>query len=417
MRKRVLIVSLLLIIAALALPVSNLILGAPQVKLDGVGIDPGLAKIVPVIEKKCTNCHSTAGRMPFYGKLPVVRGIIEKDIRRGTRFLDLAEELGQAAVLETVLAKMERTTERGEMPPFRYRALHWDSSLGDAEREDIIAWARQTRRARYATADAPDGIKGDVLQPLPLQVSVDEKKARLGEKLYHDKRLSGDNTVSCASCHDLAKGGTDQLPVSVGIRGQKGPINSPTVFNAGFQIRQFWDGRAADLQEQAAGPVENPLEMGEKWDNVVAKLRSDPDFVATFTALYPEGVSKTTITHAIAEFERGLITPGSRFDRYLRGDQAALSAEEKRGHQLFVDRGCTVCHVGKLLGGASFELMGEQRDYFAERGNITEADNGRFNFTKKERDRHRFKVPTLRNVALTFPYFHDAFQKTLDAAM
>ena len=157
--------------------------------------------------------------------------------------------------------------------------------------------------------------------------------------------------------------------------------------------------------------------MGEKWDNVVAKLRADPELVAAVTAAYPDGVSKASITHAIAEFERGLDHPGIEVRPLPARRSGGAGSEEKRGHQLFVDNGCAVCHVGKLLGGASFELMGEQRDYFAERGNLTEADNGRFNFTKKERDRHRFKVPTLRDVALTFPYFHDASRQTLDAAV
>jgi len=205
--------------------------------------------------------------------------------------------------------------------------------------------------------------------------------------------------------------------VSTGIRGQKGPINSPTVFNARFGLAQFWDGRAKDLFEQAGGPVENPLEMGAKWPDVVATLAKDPALVAEVTALYPAGLTADSIKDAIAEFEKSLVTPNSAFDRFLLGDAAALTAEEKAGHELFVSIGCATCHVGQALGGRSFEPMGRDRDWFALRGGaLTDADQGRFNFTKKEEDRRYFKVPTLRNVAVTGPWFHDGATTDLLAA-
>jgi cytochrome c peroxidase len=260
-------------------------------------------------------------------------------------------------------------------------------------------------------------FQADALQPLPQAIEADPWKVALGNELYHDVRLSGDNTLSCASCHALDKGGTDQAKSSAGIRGQIGPINSPTVYNAVFNLKQFWDGRAEDLQDQAGGPVENPIEMGAKFEQVVERLQKDAPFVAKFTAVYPDGLNKKNITNAIAEFESTLVTPNSRFDQHLMGKADALTADELDGLRLFRERGCTGCHVGKAIGGQSFERMGRRADYFAARGDLTEVDHGRFNVTKAEADRHNFKVPTLRNVALTYPYFHDGSQQTLEGAV
>jgi cytochrome c peroxidase len=216
----------------------------------------------------------------------------------------------------------------------------------------------------------------------------------------------------------LARGGTDQAPTSTGIGGAVGPINSPTTYNSGLFLRQFWDGRAADLEEQAAGPVHNPIEMGSNWDEVIPKLEEDPAYVEAFAALYPDqGLTGDSIVDAIAVFERSLITPNSRFDRFLKGDGEAITEQELRGYELFKDIGCANCHVGAAMGGQSFERMGLKDDYFADRGDITDVDAGQFNFTGKEEDRFKFKVPTLRNIAVTFPYFHDGQTDNLKDAV
>lgn len=255
------------------------------------------------------------------------------------------------------------------------------------------------------------------IAPLPESVDVDAAKVALGDALFHDKRLSHDNTISCASCHDLAKGGTDQTPVSTGVGGKKGGINSPTVYNAVFNFVQFWDGRAKDLFEQARGPVHNPIEMASDWKEVIGKLEKDTIFVETFKKIYPEGLTGENIQDAIAQFESSLITPGSRFDKYLAGDKKALSETEIKGYGLFEDYGCITCHNGVNLGGTSYQKLGLVKDYFKDRGNITDADYGRYNVTKNEADKHKFKVPSLRVAALTAPYFHDASQKTLADAV
>ena len=199
--------------------------------------------------------------------------------------------------------------------------------------------------------------------------------------------------------------------------GQKGDINSPTVFNAAFNFKQFWDGRAADLQAQADGPVNNPIEMASNWQEVTEKLNQDQDFTQAFLAAYPDGYNKNNFTHAIAEFEKTLLTP-SAYDRFLRGDQNALTDAQKRGLMAFKQAGCANCHCGEALGGRSFEIMGLRGDYYAERGKGTaKPDFGRFNVTGKEEDRFRLKVPVLRNVALTHPYFHDGTVNDLEKAV
>lgn len=254
------------------------------------------------------------------------------------------------------------------------------------------------------------------LKPLP-KITVDKGKAFLGNKLFHDKSLSPNRTISCASCHDLKKGGTDQLPVSIGIHGQKGPINSPTVYNSQHQLAQFWDGRAKDLKEQAAGPVTNPKEMGSNWKYVIKTLSDSLEYVKLFDKNYQGKISKDTVTDAIATFEKTLDTP-SRFDDYLNGNKNAITAQEKQGYQLFKSVGCTACHNGVNVGGGMYMKMGLVKDYFKDRGTkINTADLGRYNVTKQEFDKHVFKVPTLRNIELTYPYFHDGSTKTLSEAV
>lgn len=255
-------------------------------------------------------------------------------------------------------------------------------------------------------------------EALPTQVSVQRAKMRLGRRLFHDTQLSGDNTVSCATCHQLDHGGAEARRTSLGIRQQQGPINAPTVFNAAYQFRQFWDGRAADLEEQAAGPVENPIEMGAEWASVLSRLKGDETYVQAFRGAFSDGaITKDHVTEAIAEYERFLVTP-SPWDRYLRGERSALNDQQRRGFAKFSSVGCPTCHNGRLLGGSSYQRMGLVHNYFEARGGeVTEADLGRFNVTHDDADRHKFKVPTLRNVALTPPYFHDGSRASLEHAV
>lgn len=288
----------------------------------------------------------------------------------------------------------------------------------------VIAYPRLFARGEGAEAVlAPSPLAavrrgGEPVQPLPTVESLhlDGAKVALGKRLFFDPRLSRDDTLSCASCHDLARGGVDQVPVSRGVGGALGSINAPTVLNAGFNFRQFWDGRAATLEEQAGGPVENPVEMGSSWAQVMGKLQADPELKGAFQQAFGGPPSPERVKQALAEYERSLVTP-SRFDRWLGGDKGALSEDEAAGYRLFKHHGCIACHQGVNLGGGSYQRFGIMDDYFAHKKKLTKADYGRFNVTGKAEDRFVFKVPTLRNVALTPPYFHDASATTLEEAV
>jgi len=270
--------------------------------------------------------------------------------------------------------------------------------------------------ATRAPLSGPD-LVNEPIKPIPTEQKLDARKVELGRQLFHERRLSQDNTISCATCHELDKGGTDRLPRSAGIHRGETPVNSPTVFNAALNFRQLWDGRAATLEEQVDSPLLSPLEMGTTWEAVLGKLRAAPEYVAAFAKLYPEGLQPPSVRDALAQFERSLVTPNSRFDQYLRGDAAVLTADEREGYRKFKVYGCTSCHQGVNVGGNMFEILGGMADYFAERGNVTVADYGRFNVTGQEEDRFVFKVPGLRNVALTAPYFHDGSAARLEDAV
>ena len=260
-------------------------------------------------------------------------------------------------------------------------------------------------------------ILEEPIQPVPLDMPTDADKIELGKKLFHDKRLSKDNTIACASCHDLGKGGTDQTSHSTGINGAVGGINAPTVLNSGLNFVQFWNGRAATLEDQVNGPTHHPKEMGSNWDEIIGKLKNDTAYVADFQRVYKDDIQRQHIRDAIATFERSLNTVNAPFDRYLRGETSALSDQAKAGYRLFKTYGCASCHQGRNVGGNMYQKFGVMADYFKDRGKETDADQGRFDVTKREQDRHVFRVPSLRNIALTHPYFHDGSTNTLTQAV
>ena len=422
MKKIILALIGIIIAVVIGFPIINLMAGLPKGVQLGTqaGASEAYSAAAQALGQKCGNCHSDQGKLPFYAAIPFASTLVKSDVRKGTEWFDMVASFAKAPaepVGEATLAKIEKSIQDGTMPPRRYRAMHWNGALSAEQKQAVLSWIQQVRATHYSSPASPDKLKSAVIQPVPQPPQLDAKKIALGKLLYHDTRLSKDNTLSCASCHDLTKGGTDQAPVSTGVGGAKGGINSPTVFNAAFHLAQFWDGRAADLAAQAAGPPGNPIEMASSWPEIVQKLSQDAAFKAEFEASYPSGITQETVCDAIATFERTLLTPNSDFDKFLLGDSSALSDTAKKGHALFMDSGCATCHSGIAMGGRSFEKMGRTADYFAARGNPTDADVGRAGVTKNEGDRHKFKVPTLRNVALTLPYFHDASAKTLTEAV
>ena len=278
-------------------------------------------------------------------------------------------------------------------------------------------WGLLVVAAYAATAGQAGAQINEPIKPIPLEMKLDARKVELGERLFLDKRMSKDNSISCIACHGYNTGGADRTPVSIGVGGQKGPINAPTIFNMAFNFRLSWDGRDASLEDQARGPIHNPKVMGTNWDQLIEKLMADAAYVDSFKQIYKDSPNAKSISDAIATFERSLTTPNAKFDRYLRGDKAAISADELRGYQLFKNYGCIACHQGVNVGGNMFQVFGVMGDYFKKRGNVTPADLGRFNATKNEADRHVFRVPSLRNVAVTPPYFHDGSAATLEDAV
>ena len=370
-----------------------------------------------LFDNSCQYCHSPNTPLPFYSKFPIVGDQMQSDIQSGLRAfrLDrLLEGLKDPSKLSQAdLAKLQRVLENNEMPIAKFRHLHWGSKPDEQEKVALLNWIREARKMSLPK-ETPNVDADRLVQPIPDSIATDEAKVALGHDLFFDGRLSGDGSIQCHTCHQLDKGGVDRLDTSTGIEGKKGPINAPTVFNAAFNFVQFWDGRAADLK----GPPTNPVEMGShSWDDIVARFEMDEEFKKAFLKEYPQ-VTKETLTHAIGEYEKTLITPNSDFDRYLKGDKTALTEQQVRGYELFKQHKCDTCHTGVAMGGQSYEYMGLYGDYFKDRGTpLTDADEGRFAQTKEPFDMHRFKVPTLRNVALTAPYFHDASAKELKDAV
>ena len=257
----------------------------------------------------------------------------------------------------------------------------------------------------------PEDFFGADRQSNPAQIDA---QIDLGRKLYYDKRLSKNQDISCNSCHRLNRYGVDNKPVSPGHKGQLGVRNSPSVYNAAAHIAQFWDGRAADVEAQAIGPILNPVEMAmPSQAAVMAVLNSMPDYVEAFKQAFPTESNPLTynnVGNAIGAFERGLVTP-SPFDAYFAGEESALTIQQKRGLKLFLENGCAACHNGAYFGGNSYQKLGLVKPW------PNQQDLGRYKLTEQVSDQMTFKVPSLRNVAKTAPYFHDGSANTLDEAI
>ena len=386
---------------------------------------PVSQQVAAILEQNgCYSCHSGQDGTPFYAKLPFADPILAH-IEIGTRFWDLRrEDLENPS--EVLLSKLQHSVTSGNMPLVEYKLIHWGTGFNKAEKSLLTEWILSQRQERFATGTACEAYAQHALQPIPDSLATDIRKVTLGRKMYNDARISLDGTLSCATCHVIDKGGADSrgTRTSEGIYGQFGGINAPTVLNAAFNVEQFWNGRAHTLADQAAGPPVNPVEMGDQtWEQICERLSQDASLVAEFQSIYPEGITQATVTDAIAEYEKTLITPNDRLDQMLKGDENALTEEEKKGLAAFMDNSCAVCHVGKTLGGQSFETLGIYEDYYAAREQsnpdivYNDDDKGLAGFTGDTADLHRFKVPGLRNISKTSPYFHDGTQATIEDAV
>lgn len=430
----------LLIAIPVVLVVALVVYGAIMLSGREITADNLDDQFVQVVENNgCLQCHAADPEPFWYAGLPGFSALFEKDQTNGYRSIDLQYVVdqinGDGEITLADVAKLEQSTINNSMPVTQYSVVHWGSSLNNQEKQIIYDWVAQERTeyvvalAEEANMELDDAAIAHMISepvqvlPDPAGFNIDADKAALGLALYHDTRLSADGTISCATCHPLDNAGVDGSKTSRGIGSQMGGINAPSVYNAVFNIQQFWNGRAATLADQAAGPPLNPVEMGhESFDDIAALLVADDAMVAKFNAVYgSEGINQATITGAIAEFERSLVTTNSRFDQYLSGDTAALTAEEIQGYEEFKKNYCATCHVGASMGGQSFERLGTVVDaavYFEERGTeISADDQGLFGFTGDEDDLYKFKVPNLRNVSLTAPYLHDGTHLTVEQAV
>ncbi len=271
---------------------------------------------------------------------------------------------------------------------------------------------RMSGGSKSARSDEP-------IQPIPINFDFDRAKVELGKKLFFEPRLSKSGWITCNSCHNLSTGGADNLPSSIGHKWFFGPINSPTVLNSKLNLAQFWDGRAKDLKEQAGGPIANPFEMGSNHELAVSILQSIPEYVQWFSEVYgtkgmyeDEEINIDQVTDAIAAFEETLTTPNSKFDYWLKGFDDSITETEQEGYELFKDKGCIGCHNGVGVGGNSYQKFGVVKPYEKDTHTL-----GRYNVTKEESDKYSFKVPLLRNIELTAPYFHDASTWNLNEAV
>ncbi len=254
------------------------------------------------------------------------------------------------------------------------------------------------------------------IRPLPVEPAADTPRVALGERLFNDPLLSRDGRLACASCHQLAQGGDDGLPRSITNSGEPDIVNAPTLFNARYNFRLTWRGAFRTLEEQAEADLRNPRHGATDWPELLPKLRDDPGYRRAFAEVYPQGITRESVLDAIAAFERTLVTPNAPFDRWLRGDATAVGPEVLRGYDLFRSYGCVACHQGMNVGGNMFQKFGVFRQVRHD-GDATPLDQGRFGLTGEEADRGVFRVPSLRNVAVTAPYFHDGEVATLDEAI
>jgi cytochrome c peroxidase len=303
----------------------------------------------------------------------------------------------------------------------RTRLLWWVGGLGVVV-SLVGLWASGWQETRVVEPPAATAVEvlaeaQEPIVPLPLHVPEDPARVALGERLFHDVRLSGHNTIACATCHRLGQGGVDGLPRAMTATGTPHPRNTPTIFNVAFNAAHNWDGGVRTLEAHAERVLLSPALMHTTWPALLAKLQATPDYRAAFTTLYSGRLTPAHVLDALATYERSLVTPNSRFDHFLRGRPEALSSVERRGYDIFKAYGCVACHQGINVGGSMFQKFGIFQEAPASHDPTRPVDLGRFLLTQVARDREVFRVPSLRNVAVTAPYFHDGRTPTLEAAV
>ncbi|HTQ03641.1 MAG TPA: cytochrome c peroxidase [Polyangiaceae bacterium] len=294
----------------------------------------------------------------------------------------------------------------------------WCAVLGALSAALAVAACEGPPPAAVTTEPDPfETVTDQPIEPLPLEVEVDAPRAALGELLFHEPLLSGDGKLACSDCHKAEHGLADDVALSRAAGRPESPVNSPTMYNVRFWSKLAWGGRFDSLESHNDALMTNPNVMASSWSGSAERLAKKDGYAERFGAVFKDGLTGDNVRAALVEYERSLVTPNAAFDRYLRGEHDAISPEAKHGYALFKSYGCASCHQGKGVGGNMLQRVGVMRDYFADRGDVKTPDFGRFNVTKLERDRFVFRVPSLRNVALTAPYFHDGSAATLENAV
>jgi len=281
----------------------------------------------------------------------------------------------------------------------------------------LVACAGPTAAPEHSDPDPFETATDQPIEPLPREENIDARRAALGELLFREPLLSGDGKVACSDCHRAEHALADPVPLSHAPGRPESAVNSPTMYNVRYYSKLAWGARFDSLESHNDALMTNPNVMASSWSGSAERLAKKDGYLARFAAAFADGLTASNVRSALLEYERSLVTPNAPFDRYLRGEADAVSAEAKRGYALFKSYGCASCHQGKAVGGNMLQRVGVMRDYFAERGDVKTPDFGRFNVTKLERDRFVFRVPSLRNVALTAPYFHDGSAPTLESAI
>src|SRR6478735_786344 len=280
-----------------------------------------------------------------------------------------------------------------------------------------LASCRPREKARLEAEHEHDPVGEQPIEPLPLTFDFDAARAELGEVLFGDRRLSGDGKVACTDCHRQNHGWADDQAHSRASDRPDSPVNVPTMYNVRYLYKLSWNGKFDTLESHIDALMKNPKVMASSWEIASRHLSESSSYRQRFAKVFPDGLTPSNVREAILAYERSLVTPNAPFDQYLRGDAQAVSAEVKHGYAMFKSYGCSSCHQGMAIGGNVFERFGVLRDFFADRGHFDSADLGRFNVTQRDQDRFVFRVPSLRNVALTAPYFHDGSAATLEDAV
>lgn len=370
---------------------------------------------VIIDEGGCMVCHASPEYASHRIHWPVVGYLIEKDAKRGIRFSNMSHAFEQLyekkSITQPVLYKLQRIALNRSMPPLSFQLVHWKSPLIKGKRDILLDWVYNRLSEDYDVPYPVTHALFQPIQPLPDSLPTDPLKATLGRSLYYN--------LSCASCHNPETGGTDNLPFSIGVHNQPSETSTLTTFNAIFHTVFSWDGKATTPEEMVSLHFKDPVKMqADTIDVLIDVLAENKELMDLFAQAYPDtDMTENTLIDALVEYLKTLITPNSPFDRYLKGDEDAISRDAKKGYDLFKKYSCATCHSGVPVGGLSLEYVGTANEFFINREELILEDMGHYKVTGNPIDIHRFKVPGLRNIELTYPYFHNSVTDNLRIAV